>query len=149
MIYYACDSILIHRRIACISCPTLYLKLKEMRPHKCELILLEYDLRFQAHEGFIFYDYSEPLKLPAELESKSCDVVIVDPPFLSEECLSKAAITARHLAKEKVILCTGAVMEDTARRELNVIPTNFVPHHTSNLANEFRCFVNYRSNLGQ
>ena len=120
-----------------------------MKPHKCDLILLEYDQRFESHNGFIFYDYNEPLKLPDKLQSKCCDVVIIDPPFLSEECLTKAAMTAKYLTKDKIILCTGGVMEDVARRVLDVIPTSFVPQHTSNLANEFRCFVNYRSDLEQ
>ena len=135
-------------RIACISCPTVYVKLKELRPPECDLILLEYDRRFAVHKDFIFYDYNEPMKLPDELQAaKSCDLVILDPPFLSEECLTKSAMTARHLTKEKVILCTGAVMEDIARTVLNVTPTSFIPTHVNNLANEFYCFVNYSSGL--
>ena len=120
-----------------------------MKPHKCDIILLEFDRRFDHHDGFIFYDYNEPLKLPDKLGSKCCDVVIVDPPFLSEECLTKAAMTVNYLTKDKIILCTGAVMEDVARRILNVIPSSFVPRHSNNLANEFRCFVNYRSDFEQ
>ena len=131
----------------CISCPTLYLKLKELRPLLCELVLLEYDRRFESHDDFVFYDYKDPLKLPDKLQSRSCDIVIIDPPFLSEECLTKAAITAKHLAKDKIILCTGAVMEDVAKKVLDVVPTKFVPKHSSNLANEFRCYINYQNDL--
>lgn len=141
--------IVIMSRIGCISCPTLYLKLKELRPASCELILLEYDRRFDNHDDFIFYDYNEPLKLPDRLQPRSCDLVIVDPPFLSEECLTKAAVTTRHLAKDKIVLCTGAMMEDVAKKVLNVLPTSFVPRHRNNLANEFRCFTNYKSDLLQ
>jgi hypothetical protein len=37
------------------------------------------------------------------------DLVIADPPFLSEECLSKAAETMRLLSRAgKLVLCTGA-----------------------------------------
>jgi len=123
--------------------------LREIRPSNCELILLEYDKRFESYCDFIFYDYNEPLKLPDKLQAKSCDLVIIDPPFLSEECLTKAAVTVKHLAKDKIILCTGAVMENVAKEVLNVIPTSFVPGHINNLANEFRCFVNYRSDVLQ
>lgn len=112
-------------------------------------MLLEYDRRFECHDDFVFYDYKEPLKLPDNLQSRSCDIVIIDPPFLSEECLTKAATTAKHLAKDKIILCTGAVMEDVAKQLLDVVPTSFVPKHSNNLANEFRCFINYCSDLLQ
>lgn len=134
-------------RICCISCPTLYLKLKQLRPAGCELVLLEYDQRFDSHDDYVFYDYNDPLKLPDQLHPGSCDLVIIDPPFLSEECLTKVAMTTKHLAKSNIMLCTGAVMEDVVKNLFNVVPTSFVPGHSSNLANEFRCFVNYKSNL--
>ncbi len=72
------------------------------------MILLEYDTRFQMYgENFVCYDYKEPLKLPDGLKEASFDVVVADPPFLSEECLSKMALTVKFLARDKVILCTG------------------------------------------
>ena len=46
------------------------------------------------------------LAVDAELKS-SFDVVVADPPFLNEDCLTKTAQTIRLLAKNKVILCTG------------------------------------------
>jgi len=66
----------------------LYVKLKEIRPPWGVLTLLEYDQCFKCHS---VYDYKEPLKLPDS---------DVDLPFLSEECLIKAA-TTKHLAKDK------------------------------------------------
>jgi len=120
-------------------------KLKEIRPPSCVLTLLEYDRRFECHSDFVFYDYKEPLELPDCLQANSFDVVVVDPPFLSEECLTKAATTTKYLAKDKVILCTGAVMEDKAQQVLNATPCNFVPKHANNLANEFYCYLNYKS----
>ncbi len=94
---------------------------------------------------------------------ESFDVVFVDPPFLSEECLTKAAVTAKFLAKDKIVLCsgdeqqtktvlekhsfmivvTGAVMEGLAGRLLSLKECKFRPGHKNNLANEFRCFANY------
>ena len=68
---------------------------------------LEYDDRFRVYgEDFIFYDYNHPLKLDADLKG-SFDIVIADPPFLAEDCLTQTALTIRYLAKDKVILCTG------------------------------------------
>ena len=61
-------------------------------------------------EDFQFYDYKEPLNLPLEMK-QSFDIVIADPPFLSEECLCKTAVTVKFLAKDKIILCTGKLTE--------------------------------------
>jgi len=86
----------------------------------CTVKCLEFDTRFNVFgedfqfydyfnvfgEDFQFYDYKEPLNLPLEWK-QSFDVVIADPPFLSEECLCKTAVTAKFLAKDKVIVCTG------------------------------------------
>jgi len=76
-------------------------------PMTCTVKCLEFDTRFNVFgEDFQFYDYKEPLNLPLEWK-QSFDVVIADPPFLSEECLCKTAVTAKFLAKDKVIVCTG------------------------------------------
>ena len=70
-------------------------------------MLLEYDKRFSGFgEDFIFYDYKNPLGIPRGLAS-GFDVVFADPPFLSDECLTKTAVTVKFMAKDKIILCTG------------------------------------------
>ena len=102
--------LLCSNRIACVSCPTLFSKLMSLKPPDCHIILLEYDRRFEIHGNhFVFYDYNEPLTLPETLQKDSYDLVIADPPFLSEECLQKTAETIKFLAKEKILLCTGNV----------------------------------------
>ena len=63
---------------------------------------------FRFGEDFVFYDYNKPLDLPSDLH-RSFDLVVADPPFLSEECLLKTSQTVRLLAKEKVMLCTGGI----------------------------------------
>jgi len=129
-------------RIACVSCPTVYTKLKELAPES-QHILLEFDRRFEKFGAdYIFYDYKEPLRLPAELKN-SCEVVLADPPFLSEECLTNTALTIRFLSRNKIILCTGAVMEDLAQRLLGLVPVSFEPRHARCLGNEFKCYANY------
>ena len=95
-------------RIACISCPTLYARLVEMKSPDCETVLLEYDRRFEIYgDNFVFYDYNNPLNLPGKLAEHSFDMVIADPPFLSDECLRKTLQTVSFLAKRKILLCTG------------------------------------------
>ena len=96
-------------RIACISCPTTYYKLQSIKPEGCRAVLLEFDERFQQHgEDFVFYDYNKPLELPADAaEQGSFDIVLADPPFLSDECLEKTSQTVKYLSRGKVLLCTG------------------------------------------
>ncbi|KAF5296166.1 hypothetical protein FQA39_LY12620 [Lamprigera yunnana] len=128
-------------KIALISCPTLYNELKR----KCKDVkLFEFDGRFAKVCGadFVQYDYKYPLEVPKHL-TDSFDLVIADPPFLSEECLTKTAITIRLLTNKDVILCTGAVMADLAKRLLAVQQTSFIPEHRNNLGNDFCCFTNF------
>ncbi|KOX80570.1 N(6)-adenine-specific DNA methyltransferase 2, partial [Melipona quadrifasciata] len=99
--------------------------------------------RFRIYDSdFISYNYKFPLHVPRNL-SKFYDLVIADPPFLSDECLTKTALTIKFLAKKKIVLCTGAIMSELAERLLNVKICNFIPHHQNNLANEFYCYSNF------
>lgn len=138
-------------RIACVSAPSVYQKLKQGAVEgsdRVSAVVLEYDRRFAVYgQEFVFYDYNEPLALPGELPPQSFDIVLADPPYLSEECLSKVAQTVKYLTKGKVLLCTGAIMEEYAKRFLDLKLCSFLPKHNKCLANEFRCFVNYPSRL--
>ncbi|XP_060682697.1 EEF1A lysine methyltransferase 1 [Hemiscyllium ocellatum] len=135
-------------RIACISTPSIYQKLKQLWNGEFSAILLEYDRRFSVYGNeFVFYDYNYPMNLHEDLQPHSFDIVIVDPPYLSEECLSKITLTVKYLTKGKILLCTGAVMEDLAAKLLSVKMCKFLPKHNRNLANEFRCYTNYESKL--
>ena len=80
--------------------------------------LLEYDKRFAevAGKDFIYYDYKSPLSFgqiaAGDMEEPLRDmfnVIIADPPFLSEECLTKTSVTVKYLAKKEanLIICTG------------------------------------------
>nr|CAI5858004.1 unnamed protein product [Callosobruchus analis] len=130
-------------KIALISCPTLYKKMRQKADEKCEITLFEYDKRFAVYgSDFMFYDYNSPLSIPRE-KSGYYDLVIADPPFLSEECLTKTAVSIRFLTKDKIILCTGAIMADLAKRLLDLEKTTFEPKHRNNLANEFWCYSNF------
>ncbi|XP_077197788.1 EEF1A lysine methyltransferase 1 [Paroedura picta] len=135
-------------RIACVSAPSIYQKLKELDSKDVFTCILEYDQRFSVYGNeYIFYDYNNPLELPENLTAHSFDIVLADPPYLSEECLRKTADTIKYLSKGKILLCTGAIMEEQAAKYLGVKMCKFIPKHTRNLANEFRCYVNYDSGL--
>ncbi|KAI8056907.1 putative N6-adenine methyltransferase-domain-containing protein [Syncephalis plumigaleata] len=114
------------------------------------VLLLEYDERFAVFkQEFCSYDYREPLKPLVNNEAlrHSAAVIIVDPPFLNEDCFSKTSETVRALANEhtKYIVLTGWMIRDVVQRELSVHLAEFRPEHRNGLANDFRCYVNYRS----
>ncbi|PRP74040.1 hypothetical protein PROFUN_11913, partial [Planoprotostelium fungivorum] len=88
-------------RIACLSTPSIFRALKRISPALDNCFLFEYDKRFSFYkEKFVFYDYIEPTNLPQELKG-SFDFIIVDPPFLSEECQVKASETVQFLRRSQ------------------------------------------------
>jgi len=131
--------------VVCVSCPTLFFHLAQDWNEK-RLRLLEFDDRFQTSPAYTRYDYKYPLALPAELIGKA-DVIVLDPPFLSEECWTKFAITVRKLSKPhaKVIACTGLTMKDLVYRLLKLRLVKFEPVHKNGLSNEFGCYVDFDS----
>lgn len=44
-------------------------------------------------------------------------------------------------------LFPGAIMEEHAKKLMDLNICNFLPKHSHNLANEFRCYTNYESKL--
>lgn len=110
--------------MACISCPTLFKALhyylKEAKSwsdidnfdeliEKIDIKLFEYDKRFEIYgDDFYFYDYNNPLDFNSSLE-KYFDMVISDPPYLSQDCHIKTGMTVRKITKDdfKLIVCTG------------------------------------------
>ena len=136
----------------CISAPTAYVALRNKLANgntgkRC--FLLEFDSRFQVFSrDFVKYDYKQPLDNMDALLNTDIDVILADPPFLSEECLEKTCMTIRNLNRDgraKVMICTGAVMEPVLRRLMpDMQMTSFIPQHQNGLSNEFRCFANFR-----
>ncbi|XP_059234260.1 EEF1A lysine methyltransferase 1 isoform X2 [Mustela nigripes] len=135
-------------RIACVSAPSVYQNLRSLHREDISVYIFEYDKRFAIYgEEYIFYDYNNPLDLPEKIATHSFDIVIADPPYLSKECLRKTSETIKYLTQGKILLCTGAVMEEEAAKLLGVKMCKFIPKHTRTLGNEFRCYVNYDSGL--
>ncbi|XP_063831188.1 EEF1A lysine methyltransferase 1 isoform X1 [Ostrinia nubilalis] len=130
-------------RVALISCPTLFVPVKRQIGNRATVSLLEYDRRFEVHApDFIFYDYNTADKLPPDVLN-SYDLVVADPPFLSEECITKTSETIKLLSKDKIVVCTGAIMKENVEKLLDLKLCNFQPHHRNNLANEFSCYANF------
>lgn len=90
-----------------MSAPSVYQNLRELRGD-FSVYIFEYDRRFAIYgEEFVFYDYNNPLDLPEKIAPHSFDIVVADPPYLSEECLRKTSETIKFLTRGKILLCTG------------------------------------------
>ncbi|XP_015794475.1 EEF1A lysine methyltransferase 1 [Tetranychus urticae] len=136
--------------VGCISCPTLYIKLLKLlkddpTKYDFQVYLLEYDQRFASlGPNFVYYDYRTPLAVRDALPESIFDIIVCDPPFLSEECLTKVAQTLKYLAKDKIILNTGAVLSELVDNLIGLkASSTFFPRHKNNLANQFNCFSNF------
>lgn len=73
------------------------------------------------------------------------DLIIADPPFLSEECITKVTKIIKNLLKPeaKIIFCSGEVVESWLTANLNIKKCNFRPEHERNLGNEFVSYANF------
>ncbi|KAJ1731483.1 Protein-lysine N-methyltransferase efm5 [Coemansia biformis] len=133
--------------VAFISSPTAYVACHNMAPERANTFVFEYDKRFDVFKDqFVFYDFNKPLDFAraAELQGKF-KFIVADPPFLNRDCLSQTLETARFLAgpDAKIMINTGAVMEELARELVGARVTNFRPAHRSGLSNEFRSYATF------
>lgn len=143
--------------IAVVSAPSVYIQLRnllreDLSAAKPKVVLFEFDQRFEVFgQDFVPYDFKYPLRLPADLKGKF-DRIICDPPFLSDDCQTKTALTVRYLAQNwsadglKLISCTGERMETAMLKlygKLSFKTTTFEPQHSKGLGNEFRCYANF------
>ncbi|OQR95225.1 N(6)-adenine-specific DNA methyltransferase [Achlya hypogyna] len=145
--------------IAFVSTPAAFKALKALYPDRDNVYLFEYDYRFQDKypDEFAFYDYNSPLEVDAKFHH-FFDYVLVDPPYLNTNCMSKFAETMRLLSKNvdakdgaKGIIrtpnafITASVLRKDMFKELGFTPTGFVPTFESKLSNHFLTYTNYTS----
>lgn len=132
-----------NERIALLSCPSLYQTISSIADN---VLLFEFDEKFSKYEkDFVLYDYNlghdeNYLKDHAG----AFDLIILDPPFLSEECLRKSLLIFNRIKKEKslIVLNTGTIQKELAR-EHGLLEAKFKPQHKNNLANQFSTFSNF------
>ncbi|KAJ3283928.1 hypothetical protein HDU79_008648 [Rhizoclosmatium sp. JEL0117] len=135
--------------LGCVSSPTVFVEMmkSDSLPKTLNPYVFEFDKRFAVFgSSFVFYDYNQPTDLDVSLH-RNFDTLVVDPPFLSDECWTKTSETVRWLAKEgcKIIVCTGLVMREKIARELGCKLCAFEPKHKGGLSNEFGCYTNFES----
>ncbi|EIE18232.1 hypothetical protein COCSUDRAFT_60431 [Coccomyxa subellipsoidea C-169] len=123
-------------RIACIACPSLFRQLRAHFPDANAHL-------FETLGNFSLYDYRKPHAVPDELKG-AFNVVVADPPYLSEECLQKTVETMKVLARNEIpkfYLLTGGTMKEPARKLLGLRPTVYRPQHKTKLGNEFLLYT--------
>lgn len=134
-------------RVALLSSPSLY---DYVRAANADGIvhLFEYDQRFSAYgSDFVQYDYNlanEPDYLSQF--AGYFDLIIADPPFLSEECIEKISLIIKLLTKPttgKILLCSGDVVEKWAQQFMQLQRCRFQPEHERNLGNAFASYANF------
>uniref|UniRef100_A0A182NWT9 Protein-lysine N-methyltransferase n=1 Tax=Anopheles dirus TaxID=7168 RepID=A0A182NWT9_9DIPT len=131
-------------KVALLSAPSAF---KHVASENKDAVLFEFDERFAAFgDNFQQYDYNKAYD-PEYLDTfaNQFDLVIADPPFLSEECIEKIGVIVKKITKQngKTVLCSGAVVEDWAKQHLDVTVCQFRPEHERNLGNEFRSYANF------
>ena len=133
--------------IAFISSPSAFVSFQQKYP-SVPAILLEFDTRFARAfpQHFYPFDYRDPVS--SSLLPMKANVFVVDPPFLSEECLTRTMHHVEKISAEhpKIILCTGAIMQNLAKDQYHLKCVHWRPKHQADrLSNEFRCFTNFES----
>eukprot|EP01001_Neometanema_parovale_P011774 NODE_8031_length_727_cov_96.445364_g7779_i0.p1 GENE.NODE_8031_length_727_cov_96.445364_g7779_i0~~NODE_8031_length_727_cov_96.445364_g7779_i0.p1 ORF type:complete len:209 (+),score=55.41 NODE_8031_length_727_cov_96.445364_g7779_i0:76-627(+) len=115
------------KRVAFISTPSLYFSLKNDTTKQNSKVL-DFDRKWEKDPGFVFYDFNKPLEVPPELHH-AFDLVVVDPPFITEEVWAKYTETANLLlCPDGKALCS-TIAENAAMMEklMNVKPVAFKP----------------------
>lgn len=134
-------------KVALLSCPSLYKSIRNIHSNGIVRIF-EYDQRFSVYaDDYIHYDYKLIVNDPEYMTqyTEHFDIIIADPPFLSEECIHAMSMLINRMRKpdSSIILCSGDVIADWAKTHMDLKQCEFRPQHERNLANEFGSFANF------
>nr|XP_040232079.2 protein-lysine N-methyltransferase CG9154 [Anopheles coluzzii] len=131
-------------QVALLSAPSAF---KHVVKENKNAMLFEFDERFASYgENFQQYDYNRAFDAGyMDAYAHQFNLVIADPPFLSEECIEKMGVIVKKITKQegKIVLCSGAVVHDWAKKHFGVSMCEFRPEHERNLGNEFRSYANF------
>lgn len=137
--------------MALLSCPSLYKPVKNAVECLDVIVrLFEFDRRFTLFGAdFVFYDYKNTANLYEDMlykdYDKYFDIVLADPPFLSQECIEQMSVFIKRVAKDdaNLLICSGETVHFWIKHTLNLEKCEFQPEHERNLANEFCTFANF------
>jgi hypothetical protein len=131
--------------IAFLSTPSLYFSMPEDVRNRS--FVLDYDKKWASDRGFVFYDFNDPTGLPAHLLGK-CDMVVIDPPFITHEVWRKYAESSKLLLRSggKALGTTIFENAELLQELLQLKPTNFQPS-IPNLVYQYRLYTSYPSDV--
>jgi len=139
--------------VAFLSTPSLYFSVSPATRQRARL--LDFDTQWAGDPGFVKYDYQHPKALPAELKHRFA-MVVIDPPFITEEVWENYAEAAQYLlleneaddnkesSKRKILCTTVAENAGLLQTLLGVIERRFQPS-IPKLVYQFSSFSNYES----
>lgn len=132
-------------RVAFLSTPSLYFTLSDEERKQCTLLDYDTTLSSQNCGSYVFYDFNYPTSIDANLRGLF-DIILIDPPFISQSVWESYAITVTLLAKEgaHIICTTVAENEALMKRLFNCQKSNFQPS-VPNLTYQYNTFANFES----
>ena len=136
-------------RAAFLSTPSLYFSLSKKVREQC--FVFDFDKKWSKDRGFVFYDFNKPSEVSPELKG-TFNLIVIDPPFITEDVWSKYAITAKLLLKpgnsgQQNLICT-TVQENAPmmHRLLGVQPCSYRPS-IPNLVYQYCLYTNFESEV--
>jgi len=132
--------------IAFLSTPSIYFSMPDAIRSRC--FVLDYDRKWDSDRGFVFYDFNDPEGLPEKLRGK-CDIVVIDPPFITHEVWRKYAEAAKLLMPAQGGKALGTTIIENApllEELLSLKPTAFLPVVT-NLVYQYNLYTSYSSTV--
>ncbi|CAD7958495.1 unnamed protein product [Amoebophrya sp. A25] len=141
-------------KVALVSCPSLYFSVAAALRQYC--IVLDIDEQWRDDPGFVYYDFNMSFADEAEAgeltgHKHDCSLVVIDPPYITEEVWRKYAVCANYLARAAPapaqLLCTTVFENRQMMQEiLNVKPCHFRPS-IPNLVYQYCVYVNFEHAL--
>uniref|UniRef100_A0A0G4I283 Uncharacterized protein n=1 Tax=Chromera velia CCMP2878 TaxID=1169474 RepID=A0A0G4I283_9ALVE len=135
------------RRTAFLSTPSLYFSLTRAEVQGNSKFF-DIDSQWAGHPGFVQFDFRKPEAIPQE-ERGAYDMVVIDPPFITEEVWSQYATAASMLLRQggggRLLLSTVAENLEMLRRVFNeprLVPLPFKPS-IPHLVYQYDLFANF------
>src|SRR6056300_355147 len=130
-------------RVAFLSTPSLYFTLSDEERKQCTLLDYDTTLSSQNCKSYVFYDFNYPTSIDANLRGLF-DVIVIDPPFISQSVWKSYAITVTLLAKEGAhIICTTVAENEALMERLFMCQKNKFQPSIPNLTYQYNTYANF------
>jgi len=96
-------------RVAFLSTPSLYFSLSPEEREECALF--DFDTSWESCSGYHFYDYSDPTNVKESCHG-TFDLIVIDPPFISQSVWENYATTAKLLMKDNTARTIATTVDE-------------------------------------